>query len=101
VQTAAVALVGVLSRPACRVVEGLFKKGESDTVAVSSATAEQGGPTALEDADYEMSEKISAHIDCLNFASRDAFHARRSYLTSIDADGVWLGSVDVTRCATG
>lgn len=107
-QTAAVALAVVLTSPGCKVVQRLFQKNESDTVAVNSATPEQAG-LGLEEADYEMSEKISAHIDCLNFASRDAFHARRSYLRSIDGtrgptgkeNGVWLGSIDVTRCATG
>ena len=108
-QTAAVALAAVFSSSGCNVVQRLLQKSDSDTVAVNSASAESGGPIALEEADYEMSEKISPHIDCLNFASRDAFHARRSYLRSIDAtrgptgkeSSVWLGTIDVTRCATG
>lgn len=65
--------------------------------------------SAAERADLVTAERIAAHTHCLDFASRAALHARRSYLRAVDVDGgptgrepgVWLGALDASRCAAG
>lgn len=42
------------------------------------------GPSTEDEQDHALAERISAHIDCINFATRDAYRARRGYLMRID-----------------
>lgn len=65
--------------------------------------------SAAEAADVATSARIAPHLHCLNVTSRAALHARRSYLRAVDVNagptgnerGVWLGSLDASRCAAG
>ena len=105
---AAVAVALSLGNQPYRAVERIVQQSEPEPLAFASA-ARPRAATPAEAADFEMSERISAHIDCLNFASRDVLHARRSYLAAVDAaagpsgreGGVWLGATDVGRCVSG
>lgn len=102
----ALAVALALGNQPYRAVERIVRQSEPEPLAFASA-ARPRAATPAEAADFEMSERISAHIDCLNFASRDVLHARRSYFTAVDAatgpsgteSGVWLGATDLGRCA--
>jgi len=91
-----------------RAVERIVQHSEPEPLAFASA-AKPLAASPAEAEDFEMSERISAHIDCLNFASRDLLHARSRYRAAVDAaagpsgseSGVWLGASDVGRCAAG
>lgn len=91
-----------------RGVERTVQHSEPEPLAFASA-ARPRAATPAEAADFEMSERISAHIECLNFASRQLLHARSSYFAAVDVaagptgseSGLWLGSIDLGRCASG
>ena len=91
-----------------RGVERTVQQSEPEPLAFASA-ARPRAATPAEAADFEMSERISAHIDCLNFASRELLHARSSYFAVVDVaagptgseSGLWLGTTDLGRCTSG
>jgi len=91
-----------------RGVERTVQHSEPEPLAFASA-ARPRAATPEEAADFEMSERIAAHIDCLNFASRELLHARSSYFAVVDVatgptgseSGLWLGTPDLGRCTSG
>jgi len=91
-----------------RGVERTVQHSEPEPLAFASAARPRAASPA-EAEDFAMSERIAAHIECLNFASRALLHAQSTYLAAADPavgpsgneSGVWLGAVDVSRCASG
>lgn len=69
----------------CKAVEQLKKVGEAAQQATSAA-AEAAGPSAEEEKDAEMGEKLGHYIECLNRVSRDAFRTKNHYLRDVDKD---------------
>jgi hypothetical protein len=69
----------------CKAIEQLKKVGEAAQQATSAA-AEAAGPSAEEEKDAEMGEKLGHYIECLNRVSRDAFRTKNHYLRDVDKD---------------
>src|SRR5690349_3148301 len=66
-----------------RGVERTVQHSEPEPLAFASAARPRAASPA-EAEDFAMSERIAAHIECLNFASRALLHAQSSYLAAVD-----------------
>jgi hypothetical protein len=68
---------------ACKMLEQLKKTGEAATKAAASATG-PAAPTAQEDKDSQLSEKLEGYISCMNYETRAVYRNRAAYLRTVD-----------------
>jgi hypothetical protein len=68
---------------ACKMLEQLKKTGEAATKAAASAGV--AAPTAQEDKDSQLNEKLEGYISCMNYETRAVYRNRAMYLRTVDA----------------
>jgi hypothetical protein len=67
---------------ACKMLEQLKKSGEAATKAAASATG--ATPSAAEDKDAQLSDKLEGYIHCMNYETRAVYRNRAAYLRTVD-----------------
>ncbi len=67
---------------ACKMLSDLKKSGEAATKAAASAAGT--APTAQEDKDGQLSEKLEGYIHCMNYETRAVYRNRSAYLRTVD-----------------
>jgi hypothetical protein len=76
--------LGALSLGSCKMLSQLKKSGEAAT-----KTAEAAGtaatPSAEDEKDAQLSEKLEGYIYCMNYETRSVYRLKDSYLRDIDA----------------
>jgi hypothetical protein len=81
------ALLGfAIALDACKLLEQLKKSGEAATEAAGSAAQGTSAPSAQEDKDAELNDKLEGYIYCMNYETRSAFRAKAGYLRDVDAE---------------
>lgn len=69
---------------ACKMLSQLKKTGEAATKAAASAGA--ATPTAQDDKDGQLSEKLEGYIHCMNYETRAVYRNRTAYLRTVNAE---------------